>query len=146
MPEVTKQALRLLTAFAAGFGCALVAVTYWPEPEPSAPQVFYRASVTPRSTDDLALKMTPHVQQFIVEHKQDFINRAGGPMERMAVRFGIPVAQREVPVVLEHGIDALALELKDWSVDDLLKWFASVADNKGVADGRLVRELKAARP
>lgn len=143
---MTKRALGWLIAFTAGFGCALLAVTYWPEGETPDPVVFCAADVQPRSTDDLALKLTPKVQAFIASHKQDFINHAGGPMERAGVRFALPVAMRETPVVLEHGIDALALELREWSVSDLLKWFSSVADNHGVSDGRLVRELKAGRP
>ena len=144
--RLTKPLLPAASGLVLGVGLTLAALASWPAPPPSAPVTYYAAAAPGRSTEDLALKLTPKVQQFLADNRDEFVSHAGGPMERLAVRWGIPVAQRETPVVLEHGLEALATELNTWSMADMLHWLSSVADDKNATDGRLVRELRAAAP
>jgi hypothetical protein len=143
---MTKPILSFITGACVGFGCALLAIALIPPPAVLHAVKYLARDTQPHSTEDLALKLTPHVQQFLGDHREDFASRAGGPVERLAVRWGIPIAQRETPVVLEHGLDTLATELGTWSISDVMHWLASVAERKGEPPPKLCRELEAARP
>lgn len=94
------------------------------------------------TTAGLAAKLTPAVQQFLTDHKADFIAHAGNGVEKLAVRCGLPLAVREAPVVIEHGLEKLAEAMSDWTMHDVAAWLASVAEKKGQPQGRFVREYR----
>lgn len=106
----------------------------------SAPPTMAMASAETKDTSGLAAKLTPAVQQFLGDHRNDFAAHAGGPLERLAVRWGVPIAQRETGTVLEYGLDEVAAELGTWSLADVIHWFSEVAAKKGLDPPRAVRE------
>lgn len=154
---MTKSLLACLASFALGICATLLtlasspvalgtlAEATVPTPAPRPVVAFLARDPQPKTTDDLALKLTPHVQQFIADNKQAFTDNAGGPLERLAIRVGIPIAQRETPVVLEFGLKKLAAELNSWTIQDVLRWLETVADEGHQPEGRLARELRALR-
>lgn len=95
------------------------------------------------TTKQLADKLAPKVQEAMDGARRDIIDHAGGPVARAAVAVAFPVARREVPVFVEHGLAALGRELSEWTVGDVLAWLGQVAAAEGRADCPLRRDLRA---
>ncbi|MDR3639511.1 MAG: hypothetical protein P4L84_37265 [Isosphaeraceae bacterium] len=144
---MTRRLLAHILTFAAGASLTLLALAYLAA-EPPAPRLTDLANTAPAgpalTVDHLTAKISPVLQQKLIEAKPDIIAAAGGPVARTAVRLGFPVAVREVPTFTEHGIRAVTDELGHYSISDLMQLLEHAALTRDVAPGsdRLLAELR----
>jgi len=138
--------LPILAGVILGSLLTLAAFTLADPPAPALTDLRFAAPAGPAlSTEHLTAKVAPIVQKHLIDAKADIVAHAGGLVERTAVRVGFPIAVREVPPVVEHGIDAVVDEFGQFSIRDLVKFLDGHAKAKGYASPRLLTELKAAQ-
>jgi hypothetical protein len=141
-----------MITFLGGIVATLLALSYVAAEPPTpvlAPGCFGGTIGAPTSVDHLVAKVSPVLQQKLIDAKDDIVASAGGPVARTAVRVGFPVAVREVPTFTEHGCRAILDEFGSYSVADLIALLDSAAKTRETkapaAARRLLTELRRAR-
>lgn len=74
----------------------------------------------------LAAELTPKMHAILESNKSEILDQAGGWIARKAIEAGWPVLLREVPTMLESGIELLAWKFGKLSMEELMDLLLSV--------------------